>query len=115
MLSGGTIFVRQYRIRHNKQKQVRLQECGPSFNLTPRRTAIASSELRKAALRQPREMASIPEKNTTHNKFGETLGRLHMEKQDLNKLQTRKMKGLKRGRGDWEQDDQQEQDDDAVE
>ena len=28
--------------------------------------------------------------------FGNRLGRIHMEKQDLSKLQVRKMKGLKR-------------------
>ena len=32
------------------------------------------------------------EKNKETNVFGETTGRLHMEKQDLSKLQTRKMK-----------------------
>lgn len=30
------------------------------------------------------------------NEFGEKVGRVWMEKQDLGKLQTRKMKGLKR-------------------
>lgn len=32
--------------------------------------------------------------------FGTQQGRIHMQKQDLDKLQTRKMKGLKRGPGD---------------
>ena len=34
----------------------------------------------------------LQEKNKETNTFGETMGRLHMEKQDLGKLQTRKMK-----------------------
>ena len=37
-------------------------------------------------------------KNFEKNALGDTLGRVHMEKQDLDDFQTRKMKGLKRGR-----------------
>jgi len=40
----------------------------------------------------------LQEKNKETNVFGETTGRLHMEKQDLTKLQTRKMKVAKRPR-----------------
>jgi len=32
----------------------------------------------------------------SHDAFGSQLGRIHMQKMDLSKLQTRKMKGLKR-------------------
>jgi len=35
-------------------------------------------------------------KNISHDAFGTQLGRVHMQKMDLSKLQTRKMKGLKR-------------------
>lgn len=35
-------------------------------------------------------------KNISHDVFGTTYGRIHMQKQDLSKLQTRKMKGLKK-------------------
>uniref|UniRef100_A0A2K6BUK9 Ribosome production factor 2 homolog n=1 Tax=Macaca nemestrina TaxID=9545 RepID=A0A2K6BUK9_MACNE len=35
-------------------------------------------------------------KNISHDTFGTTYGRIHMQKQDLSKLQTRKMKGLKK-------------------
>ena len=35
-------------------------------------------------------------KNVSHDTFGTTYGRIHMQKQDLSKLQTRKMKGLKK-------------------
>lgn len=116
MIHDSKILLRHYRIRYMKrvtktgEKAVQLQECGPSLTLTPRRTAIASAELRKAAVRQPRTTAPVVEKNVSTNVFGETMGRLHMEKQDLNKLQTRKMKGLKRGRDDHESDSDAEQD-----
>ncbi len=39
-------------------------------------------------------------KNISHDAFGTRLGRLHMQKQDLDKLQTRKMKGLRKRRGE---------------
>lgn len=35
-------------------------------------------------------------KNISHDVFGTTYGRIHMQKQDLSKLQTRKLKGLKK-------------------
>ena len=35
-------------------------------------------------------------KNISHDVFGTKTGRIHMHKQDLNKLQTRKVKALKR-------------------
>jgi ribosome production factor 2 len=35
-------------------------------------------------------------KNISKDAFGSKLGRIHMTKQDLGKLQTRKMKGLKK-------------------
>lgn len=45
-------------------------------------------------------------KNISHNAFGTKFGRVHMQKQDLSKLQTRKMKGLRKRRGDVVADDQ---------
>ena len=36
----------------------------------------------------------------SYNAFGSKLGRVHMEHQDFSKLQTRKLKGLKRTRGE---------------
>ena len=37
--------------------------------------------------------------------FGTKLGRIHMTKQDLGNLQTRKMKGLKKGLEENQQED----------
>ena len=39
-------------------------------------------------------------KNISHDAFGSKLGRIHMQKQNLDNLQTRKMKGLKRKKDD---------------
>lgn len=37
-------------------------------------------------------------KNVSHDVFGTKLGRVHMQRQDFSKLQTRKIKGLKRSK-----------------
>ena len=37
-------------------------------------------------------------KNVSRDAFGSKLGRVHMQRQDFSKLQTRKVKGLKRSR-----------------
>lgn len=50
---------------------------------------------------------AIKKKNISHDAFGTTFGRVHMQKQDLSKLRTRKMKGLRKRKAeavDGEQD-----------
>ena len=41
-------------------------------------------------------MQVAKKKNVSRDPFGTKHGRVHMQKQDLGKLQTRKLKGLKR-------------------
>jgi ribosome production factor 2 len=43
-------------------------------------------------------------KNIETDLIGDKVGRIHLGKQDLGQLQTRKMKGLKRGRGESDED-----------
>ena len=44
---------------------------------------------------------------------GDKVGRIYLGRQDLNELQTRKMKGLKRGR-DTDVEDETERDEDVI-
>lgn len=44
-------------------------------------------------------------KNISHDVFGTKYGRIHMQKQNLDKLQTRKMKGLKKRPADQKTED----------
>jgi len=44
---------------------------------------------------------------------GDKIGRIHLGRQDLSELQTRKMKGLKRGR-DTDVDKAEEEDEDVI-
>ena len=56
-------------------------------------------------------------KNMEVDEMGDLRGRIHVARQDLDKLQTRKMKGLKKGLDemDVDEDDEGEEDDDDEE
>lgn len=100
----GKIFMRSYKVLLKKSgcrtPRIELEEIGPSFDFTMRRTHLASDDLYKTAHRQPKALKPKKKKNISHDAFGTKFGRLHMQKQDLAKLQTRKMKGLRKRRGE---------------
>lgn len=100
----GKIAFRHYHVAFKKSggrvPRVELEEIGPHFDMELRRSRPASAELQKEACKTPRQVqkSGKTKKNFEKNALGDTLGRVHMSKQDLNDFQTRKMKGLKRGR-----------------
>ncbi|XP_049285015.1 ribosome production factor 2 homolog [Anopheles funestus] len=95
-----TILVRSYRIQLKKSGQrtprIELVEMGPSLDLSVRRTKIASDNLYKLAMKQPAVLQVAKRKNVTRDELGNVHGRVHVGKQDINVLQTRKMKGLRK-------------------
>lgn len=95
-----TILMRSYRIQLKKSGQrtprIELVEMGPSMDLTIRRTKIASDDLYKTAMRQPAILKVGKRKNVSRDELGNVHGRVHVGKQDINGIQTRKMKGLKK-------------------
>ncbi|KIS71865.1 rRNA-binding ribosome biosynthesis protein RPF2 [Mycosarcoma maydis] len=87
----------------SKIPRVELQECGPSFDFQLRRRRPASIDMLTQALRRPKTQAEKnrqgkegAKKNIETDDMGDTVGRIHVGKQDLSALQTRKMKGLKK-------------------
>jgi ribosome production factor 2 len=66
----------------------------------------------KEAMRRARTTEERPKKNISTASMGDKLGRLHLGRQDLSTLQSRKMKGLKRSRAD--KDGLEGQADDAM-
>lgn len=50
----------------------------------------------KQACRKPKELKVTKKKNISTDGLGTTHGRIHVGKQDVSNLQTRKMKGLKK-------------------
>ncbi|VVD00491.1 ribosome production factor 2 homolog [Leptidea sinapis] len=96
----GIIYLRSYRILLKKSGQrtprVELEEIGPSIDFKLRRTRLAADELFKEACKVPKELKPLTKKNISRDAFGSKLGRVHIGKQDIKRLQTRKMKGLKK-------------------
>ncbi|KAG6820954.1 hypothetical protein H0H93_009190 [Arthromyces matolae] len=102
LLSSGTRIPR-----------VELISMGPNLDLSLRRHKPADPELLKHAMKRPKLKKTDIEsglgkkrKNLEVDEMGDLRGRVHIAKQDLNKLQTRKMKGLKGGDQDEEDDGQ---------
>jgi ribosome production factor 2 len=127
--SSPLIHLRCNRIRTLKSGQklprVEVEETGPRLDLKLRRTQPASEEMWKEAVKTPRaQLVSLMDqlytgcyninlknqpktkKNITTDLIGDKIGRIHTGKQDLSKMQSRKMKGLKKGDiGNLEEDD----------
>ena len=77
---------------------------GPHLDLVLRRHQESDAELLKQALKRAKLKKTHVEKglgkknkNMEVDDMGDLRGRVHIGKQDLGKLQTRKMKGLKGG------------------
>jgi ribosome production factor 2 len=84
-----------------KIPRVELDPVGPAFDFRVGRYQEADSDVMRDALkhaRRPNEART--KKNIETDLVGDKLGRVHLGKQDLSTLQTRKMKGLKRSRHD---------------
>ncbi|OKL56739.1 hypothetical protein UA08_07733 [Talaromyces atroroseus] len=112
-----TIHLRWYKI-HTKRSghklpRVELKQIGPKFDFRIGRVREADPDVMKEAMKQgkrPNEEAKT-KKNISMDSMGDKIGRIHLGKQDLSNLQTRKMKGLKRRAG-VDSDDELEDDDD---
>ncbi|XP_060826744.1 ribosome production factor 2 homolog [Bombus pascuorum] len=94
------ILVRSYRILLKKSDcripRIELEEIGPRADLICRRTKLASEDLFKQACKKPKELKVKKKKNISVDKLGTTFGRVHVGAQNINSIQTRKMKGLKK-------------------
>ena len=92
--------------------RVGLTEMGPRLDLSLRRWQEADPEMLKAAMRRPKIKKQDVEKglgkrkkNVEVDEMGDVRGRVHVGKQDLERLQTRKMKGLKERDGEEEEEE----------
>jgi ribosome production factor 2 len=88
---------------------------GPFLDMTLRRHQAADTELWKAAMKRPKMKKTDVEKglgkkrkNMEVDEMGDLRGRVHVMKQDLERLQTRKMKGLKAGIGEEDEESGEE-------
>jgi len=72
-----------------------LTPSGPDMDFKIRRTQFASPDLWKLAMKQPVVGKAKKKKNQTTNIFGETIGRLHLERQDIDNRSGKKSKALR--------------------
>lgn len=100
------VHIRTYTVKllpsGTRVPRVELTEMGPFIDLSLRRHQDADPEMWKAAMKRPKLKKQDVEKglgkkqkNMEVDEMGNLRGRVHIAKQDLGKLQTRKMKGLK--------------------
>lgn len=108
----GKIYFRTYNTQMKKSgtklPRVELEDMGPSMDFTLRRSTFAPDDVRKEAMKVPKVLKPTKVKNIEYDPIGDKLGRIHLGKQDLNKMQTRKMKGLKRSKSLVESETQKE-------
>jgi ribosome production factor 2 len=110
------VHIRTYTIKllasGTRIPRVELIPMGPSIDLSLRRHLPADPVLLKSALKRPKLKKTDVEKglgkkrkNLEVDEMGDLRGRVHVGKQDLGRLQTRKMKGLKKGADDMDVDE----------
>ncbi|KAI1650453.1 Brix-domain-containing protein [Daldinia loculata] len=96
------IHLRIYLISTKRSGQrlprVEVEEMGPRMDLRVGRMREPEEAILKEAMKTVKVGEEKTKKNVTTDSIGDKIGRIHLGKQDLSELQTRKMKGLKRSR-----------------
>ncbi|KAI0388080.1 Brix-domain-containing protein [Hypomontagnella monticulosa] len=102
------IHLRIYLISTKRSGQrlprVEVEEMGPRMDFRVGRMQEPEEAVLKEAMKTAKAGEEKTKKNVTTDTMGDKLGRIHLGRQDLSELQTRKMKGLKRNR-DLEDED----------
>lgn len=73
-----------------------LTPSGPDMDFYVRRTEFATPEIFNLAMKQPTVNKPKKVKNQKTNVFGETIGRLHLERQDIDNMGGKKSKALRK-------------------
>ncbi|KAM3721980.1 Ribosome production factor [Dirofilaria immitis] len=93
------IYLRVYRTCLKKSTgtspRVELVEIGPRIDFGVHRNKFANESLFREAIKQPKQILAKKRKNTSTNVFGTELGRVHVGKQNIDGMQTKKMKALR--------------------
>jgi len=111
------IYFRQYAIVMKKSgskfPRVELEEIVPTMDWKIGRVKSAPHDLKARSLRtvkQVRKKGHVLKKNIETGPMGHKTGRIYLEHQELNKMATKKMKGLKKKRKRDTNDETQDQD-----
>lgn len=92
----------------HKLPRVEVEEMGPRIDATLGREQFPDPDMMKEALKKPKGAEPKTKKNIDMDVMGDKMGKIHLPRQNFGELQSRKMKGLKRGRtpeADVEMDD----------
>eukprot|EP00762_Andalucia_godoyi_P001923 ANDGO_05944.mRNA.1 Ribosome production factor 2 homolog len=99
---GSRIHIKQYylqsQFKSEEAPKITAVPSGLHIVLAPKRNVLATADKRKVAMRRSKQSLPMKTKNVEEGAVGTVLGRVHMEKQDLQRLALKKMKGLKRAR-----------------
>lgn len=94
------IKMRVYKISTKRSGQkvprVEVEEMGPRIDLRIGRVRDADEGMMREALKRPKQLEPKTKKNVQTDLLGDKIGRIHVGRQDIDSIQTRKMKGLKR-------------------
>ena len=100
VVPAPAIHMRVYRIvtrrSGHKLPRVEVEEMGPRIDFRVGRVREPDESLLREALKQPKQLVPKTKKNIETDIMGDKIGKIHIGKQDLSNMQTRKMKGLKR-------------------
>lgn len=93
------IFIRSYTLSYTKSDSkvplVSLQDMGPHFDLSLRRHHTASQDLWKTATKKDKSNLTKKVKNIAKSSFGDKIGKIHMKKQNLDKMGVRRVGALR--------------------
>ena len=87
-----------------KLPRIEVEEMGPRMDFTLGREQFPDPDMLKQALKKPKGTEARTKKNIDTDGMGDKTGKIHVGKQDLSTLQSRKMKGLKRSRDDADEE-----------
>lgn len=93
------LHFRVYKLKSYRSGQkiprVEVDEIGPRFDFKIGRRVSPAPEVEKDALSKPKQLVAKVKKNVTTDFMGDKIAQIHVGNQDMSKMQTRKMKGLK--------------------
>jgi ribosome production factor 2 len=112
------IHMRVYKLATKRSGQklprVEVEEMGPRIDFRIGRVREADEAVMREAQKKPKQLEPRTKKNIETDLLGDKVGRIHVGRQNLDILQTRKMKGLKRHLDRVDSDDEMKDDNDTT-
>jgi ribosome production factor 2 len=96
MLRGYTV---SFKKSGTKVPLVDLLPMGPSMDMSVRRTQLAADDLYKIACKKPKGLKPTKVKNISRTPMGDKVGRIHVKKQNFDKMGGRRVTALREKRG----------------